>query len=192
MTPPPRPGKLIVLNGLPAAGKLTLGRALAAESGAILLDNHLLIDPVVAVIPERGAAHYALRRAVAAPIFDALRERLLAGSSALLTACLSDDDVGSGIMADYVAIAGADIPLLWVNAVAPPDVLRARVASEERRRGDKSKLTDVAVLETMLHVTLARPPETHNVRAVELDASGSLEDSVRRLTKIAGLSTLTL
>lgn len=188
MTPPPaRPGKLVVINGLPAAGKLTLARALAGSSGAILLDNHLLIDPVVAVLPERGEAHYALRRAVAAPIFAALRSRLLAGSDAILTACLSDDDVGSGIMADYVAIAGADIPLLWVNAVAPPDVLRERVASEERRKGGKSKLTDVAVLETMLHVTLARPPESANVRAVELDVGGALEDSVRHLAEIAGL-----
>ncbi|KAL1410086.1 hypothetical protein Q8F55_004089 [Vanrija albida] len=185
----PTPPKLVVLNGLPAAGKLTILRAVAAQlPSPILLDNHQLIDPVATVLPERGEAHYALRRAVQAPIFAALRGRLLAGGTALLSACFSDDDVGTGLMEDHLAIAGSDIELVWVNAVCPPDVLRARVGSETRKSGGKNKLTDVGVLERMMSATLARPPEAPNVRVAELDVSGALDESVARLMEIAGLS----
>lgn len=42
-------GKVIFLNGFPGVGKLAIPKALAAKLPAgdtILLDNHLLIDPV--------------------------------------------------------------------------------------------------------------------------------------------------
>ncbi|KAH7266759.1 uncharacterized protein BKA55DRAFT_553216 [Fusarium redolens] len=50
------PGKIVVLNGFPGTGKLTILQHLKKflpSDTTCLLDNHLLIDPVAAVIPDR-------------------------------------------------------------------------------------------------------------------------------------------
>ncbi|KAB8231235.1 uncharacterized protein BDW43DRAFT_283119 [Aspergillus alliaceus] len=61
----PTTGKIIVLNGFPGTGKLTIlkqAKELLPADTTILMDNHLLIDPVTAVIPDRSDEHHELRR----------------------------------------------------------------------------------------------------------------------------------
>src|SRR6478609_4405709 len=87
-------GKIVVLNGFPGTGKLTilkhLQKYLPTET-TCLLDNQLLIDPVVAVIPDRSDRHHELRRSVRAPIFEELAHRAEQGHTILMTACLAAD-----------------------------------------------------------------------------------------------------
>ncbi|TXC10064.1 hypothetical protein FocTR4_00004836 [Fusarium oxysporum f. sp. cubense] len=64
-------GKIVALNGFPGTGKLTILQRLKKffpGDTTCLLDNHLLIGPVVAVIHDRVDRHHELRRLVRAPI----------------------------------------------------------------------------------------------------------------------------
>lgn len=51
-------GKIVVLNGFPGTGKFTILKRVKELLGhrARLLDNHLLIDPVVAVKPAEATS----------------------------------------------------------------------------------------------------------------------------------------
>jgi tRNA uridine 5-carbamoylmethylation protein Kti12 len=69
ITTPQPPPTLILLNGFPGVGKYTTARALKSSLTdqypsvpTILVDNHLLLDPVAAVYPERDLAYYTFRR----------------------------------------------------------------------------------------------------------------------------------
>ena len=53
--------KLIFLYGAPAAGKLTVGKALAASTGLALFHNHLIVDALTAVFPFGSPSFIALR-----------------------------------------------------------------------------------------------------------------------------------
>jgi chloramphenicol 3-O-phosphotransferase len=43
--------RLVFLHGLGAAGKLTVGKALAARTGFALFHNHLIVDSLLALFP---------------------------------------------------------------------------------------------------------------------------------------------
>ncbi|KAJ6495458.1 hypothetical protein C8R45DRAFT_987419 [Mycena sanguinolenta] len=65
-------GIIVVLNGFPGAGKLTILqqiKALLPSDKTRLLNNHLLIDPVQARIPDRSDEHHCLRRRIRKPVF---------------------------------------------------------------------------------------------------------------------------
>ncbi|GKU18365.1 unnamed protein product [Fusarium langsethiae] len=89
-------GKIVVLNGFPGTGKFTilkrLQKHLPDDGSTCLLDNHLLIDPVATVIPDRSDRHHQLRRLVRAPIFVELGKRAKDGDTILMTACLGADN----------------------------------------------------------------------------------------------------
>jgi hypothetical protein len=58
---------VLLLNGFPGVGKLTIASLFEAKldhssTPFRLIDNHLLIDPVVAIEPVRNKGHYALRK----------------------------------------------------------------------------------------------------------------------------------
>jgi hypothetical protein len=55
--------KLLFLYGPPAAGKLTIGKALAATTGFALFHNHLIVDALGAVFPFGSPSFVALREA---------------------------------------------------------------------------------------------------------------------------------
>lgn len=53
--------RLVFLYGQAAAGKLTIGRALAARTGLALFHNHLVVDAVASVFPFGSDAFVRLR-----------------------------------------------------------------------------------------------------------------------------------
>jgi hypothetical protein len=189
---PDTPGKVVVLNGFPGTGKLSILQRVQSILGerVILLDNHLLIDPVQAVLPGRGEAHHALRRAVRAPIFASLKATVKEpGNVVLMTACLAATEADAAVAEEHLGIVGGSAAMLfWVNAVCAWSVLERRVQSAGRREG-KTKLTDPAVLHDLVTThTLYAPPRQGNVVPAELDVSGDLEASARRLMEIVGLA----
>lgn len=60
MVPETRP-TLVLLYGQPAAGKLTVARALATLTGLPVFHNHLVVDALAAVFPFGSAAFVTLR-----------------------------------------------------------------------------------------------------------------------------------
>jgi predicted kinase len=169
---------LIILNGFPGTGKLTIMRRVQALlPGSLLLDNHLLIDPVQAVLPGRGPEHHELRRAVRAPVFGSMRKTVMSGGVVLMTACLSAAD--TDVAQEHLDIVvGTSATLIWVNATCDWDVLEQRVQSPDRRA--KSKLTDATILHDMVtqHTLFATPG------AVTLDTTGNIDHTVQRLVDI--------
>lgn len=183
-------GRVIVVNGFPGVGKLTILRELQKRLPADttrLLDNHLLIDPVAALYPDRGPEHHELRRLVRAPIFRALRDLVNTGHTILLTTCLA---VGNTADADFLSehieiVRGTDAHLFWFNLACNWDVLKERARSSERSQGSKSKLVNETVLHDLVDShQLIEPPELVDgmrLTVKTLDVSGEVEASVEKL-----------
>jgi hypothetical protein len=158
----PPPPFLLLLNGFPGVGKLTIARNLLrlltpVSSGPStgpqirLLDNHLLIDPVSAIEPERTASHYRLRKSFRELAFAAL-ETLPGDLVILMTSCLSETEEGRSQFAEFLAVArGRRCPMVVLNLVCGVEENGRRVECEERKGSAngfaKGKLTDRALLE---------------------------------------------
>ncbi|RMJ18846.1 hypothetical protein CDV36_001427 [Fusarium kuroshium] len=187
-------GKIIVLNGFPGTGKLTILKEvdeLLPVETTCLLDNHLLIDPVVAVIPGRSQEHHELRRKIRAPIFEKLQERAQQGDTILMTACLvQDDERDAGVLQEHLDMARkADVPIFWINVQCSQEILEQRVASTERIQGGKTKLTDPILARDLVKKhRLIEPQKTDNSPTglvfATMDVSGSVDLSLSRLMGI--------
>ena len=191
-------GKIIILNGFPGAGKLTILKRvyelLPAEKTR-LLDNHLLIDPVQAVYPDRSPEHHELRRKVRKPVFDSLSKLAQDGRIILMTACLAaNNDRDAAFLEEHLAmVRGTEVPLFWINVHCDLAVLEQRVGNLERCQSAKTKLTDVNVLQTLVREhRLIRPCESSDESVVlivkTLDVSGTVEASVGCLMDMVGLT----
>lgn len=192
----PTTGRIVVLNGFPGTGKLTIlkqAKELLPADKTCLLDNHLLIDPVAAVIPGRSDEHHKLRRMIRAPIFDKLGQLAREGCVVLMTACLAEDNqADTAVLEEHLdMVRGTDIPIFWVTAHCDQTVLEQRLGSPECCHGTKTKLTDVRVLQNLVREhRLIRPSSIadNSTRLVEhtLDVNGSVDLSVSRLMSLIG------
>ncbi|CAG9937098.1 unnamed protein product [Clonostachys rosea f. rosea IK726] len=184
-------GKIVVLNGFTGSGKLTIlkeAKALLSVDRTCLLDKHLLIDPVVAVLPDRSDEHYELRRMVRAPIFKKLGELAQEGHIILMTACLAEDNERDrAVFEEHLDIVrGTGIPIFWINTQCDQKILEQRVESPERHQGAKTKLTNRSILRDLLQKhSLIDPSKSadESTRLVSntLDVSGPVGQSVSRL-----------
>ncbi|KAH6991282.1 hypothetical protein BKA56DRAFT_667766 [Ilyonectria sp. MPI-CAGE-AT-0026] len=180
-------GKVVVLNGFPGTGKFTILRHLQDHSWrgktwSRLIDNHLLIDPVQAVYPDRGHAHYQLRRQMRDIVFSSLREVVREGHLILMTACLADNEVDRQVLKEHLdLVRDTNIPLYWINVHCDLGVLEQRATSIERVQGTKRKLTNLQTLRKLVDENqLIRPSITENMNLVtkSLDVSGSIGEAV--------------
>jgi hypothetical protein len=158
----PPPPFLLLLNGFPGVGKLTIARNLLHLLTPVstvpstgpqirLLDNHLLIDPVSAIEPERTASHYRLRKSFRELAFASL-QTVPGDLVILMTSCLSETEEGRSQFAEFLAVArGRGCPMVVLNLVCGVEENGRRVECEERRGSvngvGKGKLTDRALLE---------------------------------------------
>ncbi|KAF4455272.1 chloramphenicol phosphotransferase-like protein [Fusarium austroafricanum] len=188
------PGKIVVLNGFPGTGKLTilqyLKKLLPADT-TCLLDNHLLIDPVVADIPDRSDRHHELRRLVRAPIFEELGSRAKKDHTILMTVCLAaESQRDATFFQEHLDISRkSHVPIYWINLRCDIDILEQRLSAPERQQSNKSKLTDVHIVRDLVKFhRLIEPIATECDGAMltfeEMDANGSVESSARRLMGI--------
>jgi hypothetical protein len=193
-------GMIIVLNGFPGVGKLTiLKEAKKLLPGKTrLVDNHVLIDAVAALHPERSTTHHNLRRLVRKPIFEEIRNMARdEGYVFLMLACLveqSDND--TAFLDEYVdLVRGTSVPLFWINARCDEERIKERVGSPERCQSGKTKLTDVDTVIGLMHEhDLINPLErgytddgSVNLWVRNLDMNGSKEQTTASLLKMVGL-----
>jgi hypothetical protein len=196
--PPRTTGKIIVLNGFPGTGKLTILKHLKnllPTDTTCLLDNHQLIDPVVTVIPGRSDSHHALRRSVRAPIFEELGNQAKKGHTILMTACLAagcptDED----FYQEYLSISRrSNTTIYWINVKCRRAIHEQRVSTPERQQCSMMKLTDKHLLRLIREThnliepqVISRGDSGVDLVFEELDVSGSVEDSVCCLLDILG------
>jgi hypothetical protein len=194
-------GKVVVLNGFPGSGKLTIlnqvkAVLLATNTPCTLMDNHLLIDPVASVIPDRNDEHYQLRRVVRAPVLHKLRQRVHRGYTVLMTACLAAGNQVDAAFLDVLLqiVRGTDSPIYWLNVHCDQATLEMRLTSSERNLGTKTKLTDVHILRQIIgEHSLIQPSNdpTVNLLVETLDVSGPVESSTSLLVNIIGVAEAT-
>jgi len=162
--PTPPPSCVLLLNGFPGVGKLSIAKALEASLiNSIpyrLIDNHLLIDAAVAIEPNRNTAHYALRKSLretACRALKALNEQdlIIIFTTALSTSHLPTpyDDIAQ--LVEYTDLAESrGVPLVFVNILCDFGVNSGRLGSKERKEvGGKTKLVDISVLEKIRQET---------------------------------------
>lgn len=135
--------RLVLLYGPPGAGKLTVGRELAALTGFKLLHNHRTIDAVEAVFP-RGSASWE-------PMVRTIRQLLLAeaarvGVDLVMTWAHGGDDAAGRGYVEAVESNGGRVHL--VRLVCDLEVLLRRVTAAERAA--LGKLTEPARLLELL------------------------------------------
>ena len=155
------PPCVLLLNGFPGVGKLTIAKTLEPKllhSGTPcrLIDNHLLIDPVVAIEPIRNKAHYALRKKFRQTLYEGLNEVKEKRLVMLFTSCLVTSELERRYdieqFKEYVDLAeGKGVPLVMVNIVCDLASNSERLGSDKRRKevGGKTKLVKVDALETI-------------------------------------------
>lgn len=162
---------LFYLVGPPASGKLTIGRYLAQMSGASLIDNHLINDPVFQAIgTERGEPLPEPAIRLAAQVGAITREAARRASPSVdhvFTNWLVDDPNDVQTLQDLRDLAAARQAVfapVWLHC--PEHELVKRVVQQERQL--KSKLRDPQVLVRQLseYAPLPAPPD-----ALQLDTS---------------------
>lgn len=115
-----------------------------------MIDNHLLIDPVEAIIPGRGPAHHTLRRQFRRVACDALKQERSLDSAIIMTSCAADTPQDREVFAEHVEIVRVrKIPFIAVNIICDEETnakrLRSRERVDESGKG-KTKLVDTKAL----------------------------------------------
>ncbi|CZR50315.1 uncharacterized protein PAC_00187 [Phialocephala subalpina] len=131
---------VILLNGFPGVGKLTIAKALQlalpSDVPNRLIDNHVLIDLSEAIEPKSTEEHHALRRkirnlALLAP--EALKDDNMV---IIMTTCLSDTPVDIARHHEHADIARArDVSLFTVNPTCDDKTNEARLCTDGRKAG---------------------------------------------------------
>lgn len=179
--------RVFLLVGPPAVGKLTLARELARQSGAIVVDNHLVNNAVFVPLGlNRGGVTLADTDALRARVLDVVLEATLAAPAPLshvFTVWLSDEPENAAHVKRLRELArrrGARFVPVWLTA--EPATLLGRVDS--LGRAEREKLTDPDVLGELLEMpTLPAPAD-----ALELDLTALAPDEAARRILAAATS----
>jgi hypothetical protein len=136
--------RLVFLYGPPAVGKLTVARAIADRLPFKILHNHVTIDAVTEVLPFGSDTFWCVvgrfRRDLVAAAADENIDLIYTYVFAI-----GDEQHVADIVLPYENAGGT---VLFVQLLAPREVLLQRVLAESRR--EHGKPTDAATLERML------------------------------------------
>jgi hypothetical protein len=125
--------KLIFLYGLPATGKLTVGKELAALTGYKLFHNHLAVDLLLSVFEFGSPQFVELRETIWLSVFD---------SAASLPGLIFTFAPESTVRPEFVpnaieTIARNGGEILFVELTCPISELKNRMASPSRAQFQK-------------------------------------------------------
>jgi chloramphenicol 3-O-phosphotransferase len=133
--------KLVFIYGLPASGKLTVARELAAMTGFRLFHNHLGVDLLLSVFDFGSEPFVALREEIWLSVF---READRHGLSGLIFTFAPEATVRPGFIGD---VLGTVPEVSFVELVCPLAELKQRIESASRVQFQK--LTSVALFEEL-------------------------------------------
>jgi aminoglycoside phosphotransferase family enzyme/predicted kinase len=145
---------VVLMHGLSGSGKTTVSSLLVEALGGVRLRSDIVrkrlhgLEPLARTHAELGAGLYdaeATERTYAA-LATAARDIVRAGYPSIVDAAF----LAASRRRDFRDLAREEgVPFAIVDCVAPPEVLRARVAERKRRAGDASE-ADERVLEHQL------------------------------------------
>lgn len=163
---------IVQLVGPPASGKRTIGALIAERTGAALIDNHLINDPVFTAIGANGfgalpARAFGLAKEVQAIVHEAVLAAP-AGVSHIFTKFWVDEPGDAAQESQMRALADRrGVPFLPVWLRCEENELRRRVGLHDRAA--RNKLRDPAVLAQLLAEPLLPAPAD----ALELDTTSA-------------------
>lgn len=162
LEPPRRRPALLLVGGLPGAGKSTLARGLAERSGFTVVRSDVVRKELAASPPAEGLYTAEWHERTYAACLRRAEELLFAGERVLIDASFREE----GRRGVFLALAARlCVPGLFLVCQVTPETARARL---ERRRGD------VSDADWSTHLTLAarwEPPAAATERStVRLDA----------------------
>lgn len=132
--------QLVFIYGQPAAGKLTVARALAERTGLALFHNHLVVDAVSAVFPFGAPEFVRLRESM---WLDVMTEAARAKRSLIFTFA-PESTVTSGfpqrVRAEIEALGGK---VIFVALTVPPAEQERRLVAPERAQYGKLRSLDL-------------------------------------------------
>ena len=147
---------MVYINGFPGTGKLTIAKmmcdALAHSNtiiqAPILIDNHMLIDPVGAVLPRTHPDYRVHRKAMRSQAFRRYVERgSNSNSIVIFTDFQASDEMGKEIASEYMNAAERGgrkfIPIILTVDL---DENKRRMITSDRADGYKCKLTNTEKL----------------------------------------------
>lgn len=161
---------LVLLNGSPGVGKLTVGRELSSVIGARLLDVHTVYNLSLALTAHKSDDFYGTIRAVWS-LADGLIAKLPPEQPVVFTEALaSGSDWAAETWARYQRLAAERGPLCVVHLRCDVDENARRIASPDRDAKRKPRDPDYA---RSWHAK-DRPLMGHEAeRLLELDTTNS-------------------
>jgi chloramphenicol 3-O-phosphotransferase len=137
--------RLIFLYGMPAAGKLTVAKELAAMTGYRLFHNHLAVDLLLSVFEFGSAGFVELREEIWLLVFE---EACRSGVPGLIFTFAPEATVRAEFLPNAVkTVAAAGGEVEFVELVCPVEELKRRMDSGSRR--SFGKLTSVELFEKL-------------------------------------------
>lgn len=167
-TPPPC---IVLLNGFPGVGKLTVARELAKSfpepTHCVIVDNHSIIDQATQSTQKRTPEYYALRKEILRTFFS---NKIKPYTTVLMTACFAGEpahDVDQ--WKDYINLA-RETGFVFVHVTISCSLARnqERLTSAERiqqrmdaeaGRGGKMKCIDIGRLQELRASTTMLNPD---------------------------------
>jgi chloramphenicol 3-O-phosphotransferase len=137
--------KLLFLYGMPAAGKLTVARELAAITGYRLFHNHLVVDLLQGLFEFGSAPFVELREQMWLAVFA---EAAKSGMPGLIFTFAPEATVRAGFVDEVIGVvtrAGGEVR--FVELVCPVGELRLRIEDDARKRF--GKLSSVELFERL-------------------------------------------
>jgi hypothetical protein len=137
--------KLVFIYGLPASGKLTVARELAAMTGYKLFHNHLVVDLLLPVFDFGSMPFVELREDIWLSVFVYACRREATG---LIFTFAPEATVRPGFIQEAMqAVAAAQGEIEFVELTCPPAELKRRLGDASRRQ--YQKLTSVSLFEEL-------------------------------------------
>jgi predicted kinase len=170
---------IILINGHPGVGKLTVGRIVAERLGARLLDNHSVYNIAFAVTEFRSPAFYDTVREAQAIAYRRILE-LPPGVPVVLTNALMQDsawgDESWDAVIDLARARGAELVVVVLDCSLEEQARRIQSAGRDAQR----KPRDPQMLRSKAHGR--QPLDRGGQRLLRLDTTAlSAQESADRI-----------
>ncbi len=178
---------LVLLIGFAGTGKYTIGRELCHRTGAKLVDNHLIANPVFTVVDADGITPlprevWAKLKEIRGIVYDSIRELSPANLGFVLTMELRENNPNDHSAIDDLEKLAAARKSLFVpiRLVCDVEELCRRVADPKRRERLKEISVDNARRKSAEDAVLK--PKHANLRTIDVTAKSPSEtaDAIMR------------
>jgi len=175
---------LIFIYGMPATGKLTVARELAAKTGFKIFHNHLVVDLLLSVFEFGSPEFVRLREQV---WLSVMKEACNDGIVGLIFTFAPEKTVRQEFVTEVEKIvSAANGRLEFVELVCPPEELKRRMGDESR--SEFGKLTSVELFEQLLADRVFESPEMP-AAAVTIDTNACTPfEAAEKITKALRLT----